>query len=63
VSQQSRDALTQPLRQVQDVSGQPAYRADFTFWPADWTPWRALVTLARTWPALRFGARSTYCLS
>jgi hypothetical protein len=61
--QQSRDALTQPRRQVQDVSGQPGERAEFTFWSADWTPWRALPTLAETWSALRFEARPTYGLS
>jgi hypothetical protein len=54
---------TWPLRQVQDVSGKAAERADFTFWSADWAPWRALATLADTWSALRFEARPTYGLS
>lgn len=30
------------------------------FWSADWTPWRALMTLRVQWPALRFGVRPTY---
>ena len=31
-----------------------------TFWSADWTPWRALATLERRWPALRFAVRPSY---
>ena len=54
---------TRPLRQVQDVCGQAAGCAEFTFWSADWTPWRALATLAETWSVLRFAARPTYGLS
>jgi hypothetical protein len=30
------------------------------FWSADWTPWRALMTLRVQWPALRFDIRPTY---
>ena len=32
----------------------------FTFWSADWTPWRAFGELARRWPGLRFDIRPTY---
>ena len=43
----------------------PVLRADlgvlhFSFWSADWTPWRALATVASAWPTLRFNARPTY---
>jgi hypothetical protein len=31
-----------------------------TFWSADWTPWRALVQVARRWPTLRFETRPSY---
>jgi hypothetical protein len=34
--------------------------AGFSFWSADWSPWRALRTLATQWPALRFDLRPTY---
>ena len=32
----------------------------FTFWSADWTPWRALATVAARWPALCFDVCPTY---
>ena len=35
---------------------------DLAFWSADWTPWRALATVAARWPALRFHVRPTYGL-
>lgn len=43
----------------------PVLRADpgafhLGFWSADWTPWRALATVAMAWPALRFDLRPTY---
>lgn len=40
----------------------PSGQTDFhvAFWSADWTPWRALVTLGRRWPALRFAVRPSY---
>ncbi len=34
--------------------------ARLSFWSADWTPWRALATVAARWPALRFDVRPTY---
>jgi hypothetical protein len=61
---------TQPLRYVGEdvVAGQDAQRRlaaghdaiHVTFWSADWTPWRALTTLAESWPGLRFDVRPTY---
>lgn len=39
-------------------SGQAAFPV--TFWSADWTPWRALATLERRWPNLRFAVRPSY---
>jgi hypothetical protein len=38
--------------------GDAAVRVEF--WSADWTPWRALMTLRVQWPALRFRVRPTY---
>lgn len=32
----------------------------FTFWSADWTPWRALAVVAARWPAVRFELRPSY---
>ena len=32
----------------------------FSFWSADWTPWRALAASAARWPALHFEVRPTY---
>jgi hypothetical protein len=63
---------TQPLRHVAEdvVAGQDARRPagptaehdaiHVTFWSADWTPWRALESLAERWPGLRFNVRPTY---
>jgi hypothetical protein len=31
-----------------------------SFWSADWTPWRALATVAARWPVLRFAVAPTY---
>ena len=31
-----------------------------SFWSADWTPWRALATIAAVWPALRFDTQPNY---
>jgi hypothetical protein len=63
---------TQPLRHVtEDVAasrgtrrgsalaaGQDAIHV--TFWSADWTPWRAIGTVAERWPELCFDVRPTY---
>ncbi len=38
--------------------GQGAFHV--TCWSADWTPWRALATIAAGWPTLRFDIRPTY---
>jgi hypothetical protein len=40
------------------AAGEAAFRVDF--WSADWTPWRALLTLRAAWPALRFDIRPRY---
>ncbi len=34
----------------------------YSFWSADWTPWRALAVLRERWPTLRFEVRPTYGL-
>jgi hypothetical protein len=31
-----------------------------SFWSADWTPWRALLSLREAWPALRFDLCPSY---
>ena len=59
---------TQALRHVAEDPGQPRRPApvagqgawQLSFWSADWTPWRALATLAERWSVLRFEARPTY---
>lgn len=59
---------TQALRHVTAVPGQPKRSAaavgqgiwHLRFWSADWTPWRALATLADRWPTLHFEAKPTY---
>jgi hypothetical protein len=63
---------TQPLRHVAEnvVAGRDApYRSRLpvehdaihvTFWSADWTPWRALESLAERWQGLRFDVCPTY---
>ena len=60
---------TQALRHVTDITAgedeirrpAPAQGAmGVKFWSADWTPWRALAQIAKTWPALRFATRPTY---
>ncbi len=55
---------TEMLRGVQEdryatLGRHPVLRQDpgalhLSFWSADWTPWRALAAIAKTWPALRF---------
>lgn len=53
-----------PLRRVRDITSH--YRADpsttriFDFWSADWSPWRAIASLADAWPSLRFALRPFY---
>ena len=44
----------------QDVSSAGERTVSFTFWSADWTPWRALLQLRQRWPALRFDLRPSY---
>ncbi len=59
---------TQPLRQVREADVVPPPGADaetepvwqLQFWSADWSPWPAMVALARRWPALRFQLRPVY---
>jgi hypothetical protein len=59
---------TQTLRQVAEDTGAAARgrpapgEAVFaiTFWSADWTPWRALASIAATWPGLRFDTSPRY---
>ena len=34
----------------------------YSFWSANWTPWRAVTTLRQRWPALRFAVRPSYGL-
>jgi type II secretory pathway pseudopilin PulG len=46
-----------PLR-YQRPGGTASLR--FSFWSADWTPWRALDAMAARWPTLRFDVAPTY---
>ena len=60
---------TEALRHVAEAEAAvPASAADadaeaiwrLSFWSADWTPWRALATLAEQWPQLHFETRPRY---
>ena len=61
---------TEMLRGVQEdryatLGRHPVPRQDpgalhLSFWSADWTPWRALATIAAAWPALRFDMQPNY---
>lgn len=59
---------TRPLRQVREADVVPPSGANaeaepvwqLRFWSADWSPWPAMVALARRWPALRFQLRPVY---
>ena len=58
---------TEALRHVAETTA-PASRQSapgdaalhLSFWSADWTPWRALATVAARWPPLRFDIRPSY---
>lgn len=55
---------TWQLRRVRDTTA--TFRADpvttriFEFWSADWSPWRAITTIANAWPALTITLRPLY---
>ncbi len=56
---------TEPLRHVvidenpdRQAASDPALR--FSFWSADWSPWRAVEQVRRDWPALRFELQPRY---
>ena len=51
-------AQATPLRQRPTPAGEAVFRLRFC--SADWTPWRALATLAARWPTLRFEVRPSY---
>jgi hypothetical protein len=59
---------TQALRQVVELPipkrGKPPQRDPtllwLGFWAADWTPWRAILTLRARWPGLRIEIRPIY---
>ncbi len=56
-----RHVAAGPVLPRRAAPGDPA-ALDIAFWSADWTPWRALATVAARWPALRFDVRPTYGL-
>jgi hypothetical protein len=55
---------TWQLRRVRDITN--TFRADpvttriFEFWSADWSPWRAIRTIANGWPTLTITLRPLY---
>jgi hypothetical protein len=55
---------TEALRQVADLTPEAGAASTgplvFTFWSADWTPWRALAAMAGRWPTLGFDTRPLY---
>ena len=54
-----RHVSAEPVLPRRAAPGDPA-TLRFSFWSADWTPWRALATVRARWPALRFDIRPTY---
>jgi hypothetical protein len=52
---------SEALRHVAALPSDPA-ALHVAFWSADWTPWRALRSLERQWPELRFAIRPVYRL-
>lgn len=56
-----RHVAAEPVLPRRAALGDPA-TLRLSFWSADWTPWRALATVAARWPALRFDVRPTYGL-
>ena len=48
-----RHVAAEPVLPRGAAPGDPA-TLHLAFWSADWTPWRALATVAARWPALRF---------
>lgn len=55
---------TWSLRRVCDRTAHyrvdPATTRIFEFWSADWSPWRAVATIAATWPRLTISLRPFY---
>ena len=56
-----RHVAAEPVLPRHPAPDEPA-TLHVTFWSADWTPWRALATVAARWPALRFDVCPTYGL-
>ena len=56
-----RHVAAEPVLPRRAAPGDPA-TLRLAFWSADWTPWRALATVAARWPALRFDVCPTYGL-
>lgn len=56
-----RHVVAEPILPQRTAGGDHA-TLRLAFWSADWTPWRALATVAARWPALRFDIRPTYGL-
>ena len=56
-----RHVAAEPVLPRRAAPGDPV-TLRLAFWSADWTPWRALATVAARWPALRFDVRPTYGL-
>jgi hypothetical protein len=63
---QTNWGTTRPLRHVQRlpdklVTGKrKTARHRLEFWSADWTPWAALATIRKNWPAIRLQIRPIY---
>jgi hypothetical protein len=63
---QTHWGTTRPLRHVQRlpdklVTGKrKTARHRLEFWSADWTPWAALATIRKNWPAIRLQIRPIY---
>jgi len=57
--------VVQALRHVRLKTGgdrrlRRSARLEYEFWSADWTPWSAIQSVRRRWPALVFDVRPDY---
>ena len=59
-TQALRRVATEPAPALRSPPPSDSKSVRYSFWSADWTPWRAFAVLAERWPGLRFEVRPTY---
>ena len=55
-----RHVVREPARALRVPLPAGTSSARYSFWSANWTPWRAVLVLRAQWPDLRFEVRPTY---